>query len=244
MVAGSTATSTCASLSTNWHVSKNTIVWTTPVLSDLSMGIEVCAEDSIITENILEGSSSNGVQVNAGLSNVNVSGNMLKSSAVAVCISAAGALGGLVSNVNVINNTCDGWAWGVNVNLYSRNVTVMENNLVNVPTKILNTATYYDVTIRNNRGIDNVEGGTIASASSISPTQPVHSISGSAVISTIVLPDHFSAYNGMTLTLVPSDFVTFTTNAAGNIGIGSTAIQGKAMTFTYLQTIGKWYPSY
>lgn len=244
VVVGSTTSSTCGSRSTHWQITNNNIVWTTPALSDVTMGVEMCAADSIVTDNILEGSSSNGIQINAGLSNVVVSGNVLRSSASAVCVSAAGAIGALVTSVNVANNTCDGWAWGVNVNAYSRQITVMQNNLVTVPTKILNTATFSDVMIRWNRGIDDVEGGTLASAATISPTQPVHSISGSTTISTITLPSNFSAYNGMTLTLVPSDFVTWATNTSGNIGIASQAVQGQAMSFTYLQTIGKWYPSY
>ncbi len=231
-----------ADICTHWRIAGNQLSWTTPVLPDTTMGIEIYSTHSVVTENIVEGTSSNGIQLNHGVSDVVISNNVLKSAATAVAISAGGASGALTSNVSIRGNICDGWSWGVATNSFSRQITITGNNLSAVPTPILNPATYSDVTVRNNRGVDDVQGGTLASASTVTPLYPSHVVSGTTPIDTITLPTAFSAYNGLGLTFIPSG--AWTTTTGGNIGIATTAQVGKAMTFTYLQSTGKWYPSY
>ena len=82
---------------------------------------------------------------------------------------------------------------------------------------------------------------TIASATTIAPTASVTIISGTAAIVTITAPAPISAGGG-TITFIPTG--AFTTTNAGNIAIASTAVVGRAITFTYDVTTVKWYPSY
>ena len=82
---------------------------------------------------------------------------------------------------------------------------------------------------------------TIASATTIAPTASVTIISGTAAIVTITAPTPISAGGG-TITFIPTG--AFTTTNAGNIAIASTAVVGRAITFTYDVTTVKWYPSY
>ncbi len=82
---------------------------------------------------------------------------------------------------------------------------------------------------------------TIASASSISPTKRIVFVSGTAAIATIVAPVPIAATGGQ-ITLIPAG--VFTTTAAGNIALASTAVVGKALVMTYDNATAKWYPSY
>ena len=82
---------------------------------------------------------------------------------------------------------------------------------------------------------------TIASATTIAPTAAITIISGTAAIVTITAPTPISAGGG-TITFIPTG--AFTTTNAGNIAIASTAVVGRAITFTYDVTTVKWYPSY
>ena len=82
---------------------------------------------------------------------------------------------------------------------------------------------------------------TIASATTIAPTASITIISGTAAIVTITAPTPISAGGG-TITFIPTG--AFTTTNAGNIAIASTAVVGRAITFTYDVTTVKWYPSY
>ena len=82
---------------------------------------------------------------------------------------------------------------------------------------------------------------TIASATTIAPTEPITFISGTAAIVTITAPSPISSGGGQ-ITLIPTG--VFTTTNAGNIAIATTAVVGKALTMTYDSTTTKWYPSY
>ena len=82
---------------------------------------------------------------------------------------------------------------------------------------------------------------TIASATTIAPTEPITFISGTAAIVTITAPSPISSGGGQ-ITLIPTG--AFTTTNAGNIAIATTAVVGKALTMTYDSTTTKWYPSY
>ena len=82
---------------------------------------------------------------------------------------------------------------------------------------------------------------TIASATTIAPTEPITFISGTAAIVTITAPSPISSGGGK-ITLIPTG--VFTTTNADNIAIASTSVVGKALTMTYDSTTTKWYPSY
>lgn len=80
---------------------------------------------------------------------------------------------------------------------------------------------------------------TIASAATIAPTYNATVVSGTAEITTITLPG--SDFQG-TIVLIPTG--AFTGATGGNIGKAFTAVAGKALYMTYLQSTGLWYPSY
>jgi len=82
---------------------------------------------------------------------------------------------------------------------------------------------------------------TIASATTIAPITRIVLISGTAAIATITPPSPISLGGG-TIILIPTG--VFTTTAAGNIAIASTAVVSKAIHMTYDVTTAKWYPSY
>jgi hypothetical protein len=111
------------------------------------------------------------------------------------------------------------------------------------PAFILNTSTGSGQIIRDNGGIDDVTGADLPSASAIIPSNPVHRVSGTAAINSVLRTTTGAggAFTG-TVTLIPTGAWTLTT--AGNIGAASTAIVGKPMTLTWLDSTSKWYPSY
>jgi hypothetical protein len=82
---------------------------------------------------------------------------------------------------------------------------------------------------------------TIASAGTIAPTKTITFISGTAAIATITAPSTIATTGGQ-ITLIPTGI--FTTTAAGNIALASTAVVSKALIMTYDATTTKWYPSY
>ena len=84
---------------------------------------------------------------------------------------------------------------------------------------------------------------TIASATTIAPTAYITFISGTTSIATITVPQALIATGGQII-LIPKDTPTFSTTAAGNIALASTAVQYKALIMTYDATTTKWYPSY
>jgi hypothetical protein len=84
---------------------------------------------------------------------------------------------------------------------------------------------------------------TIASASTIAPTQPVSFISGTTTISTITAPTDFAQTNGGgCIRLIPTG--AWATNTSGNIALASTAVVNKALEECYDNASAKWYPSY
>lgn len=82
-------------------------------------------------------------------------------------------------------------------------------------------------------------GSDVASAATITPTGNVFRVSGTTTISTINLP--FTGFVGP-LVLIPT--ALWSTNTAGNIGLATTAVVGKALILHYNATAAKWYPSY
>lgn len=82
------------------------------------------------------------------------------------------------------------------------------------------------------------EGAILASAATITPTNPLHHVSGTAAITTITVPPGFSG----NIWLIPDGLWTMTTG--GNIAIGVTAVVDKVLEMTYLISTQLWYPSY
>ena len=82
---------------------------------------------------------------------------------------------------------------------------------------------------------------TVASATSIIIQSPVTFISGTTDIETIAAPD-LTATGGAQITLIPTGL--WSTTAAGNIALATTAVVSKALTLTYDSATAKWYPSY
>lgn len=83
------------------------------------------------------------------------------------------------------------------------------------------------------------EGGTLASAATITPTRSAHVVSGVAAIGTITVP--YPTFCGV-VDLVPTGAWTWTN--AGNIAIAGTAVVGRTVSMRYMPSTGKWYPSY
>lgn len=82
---------------------------------------------------------------------------------------------------------------------------------------------------------------TIASNTSISLSRPYTFVSGTAVISEIVVDPTFGT-GSYQITIIPTG--VFTTNTSGNIALASTAVVNRALIMTYDSGTGKWYPSY
>jgi hypothetical protein len=84
----------------------------------------------------------------------------------------------------------------------------------------------------------------IASASTIAPTSQMFHVTGTTAIVTITAPLACTqiAVTMCQLTIIPDGI--WTTTAAGNIAIASTAVVSKALLMTYDPGTSKWYPSY
>lgn len=82
---------------------------------------------------------------------------------------------------------------------------------------------------------------TLSSSATITPTLPIHFVSGTTTISTITAPFPISTTGGQ-ITLIPTGL--WSTNTAGNIALATTAVLNKALTMTYNSGTSKWYPSY
>lgn len=109
-----------------------------------------------------------------------------------------------------------------------------------------NVRTYYDSSgnqVRFGGGLTSTPGAapTIASGTTIAPTQPITFVSGTTTIQTITPPSPISASGGR-ITLIPTGLWSLST--AGNIAIAATVAIGKALTLSYDVTTTKWYPSY
>lgn len=86
-----------------------------------------------------------------------------------------------------------------------------------------------------------VSAPTVASATTIAPTQQISFISGTTAVASITPPAPIASGGGQ-LTLIP--LAAFTTNTLGNIALASVAVVNKALIMTYDSTTAKWYPSY
>lgn len=82
---------------------------------------------------------------------------------------------------------------------------------------------------------------TIASASTITPTQPITFVSGTTTIDTITVPLGITNA-GVQITLIPTGLWSGST--FGNISLPTTAVVNRALIMTYDAQTTKWYPSY
>ena len=83
-------------------------------------------------------------------------------------------------------------------------------------------------------------GSVLTAAATIAPTNAVHHVTGTTAISTITPPSGLQA--GATVTLIPNAASGQTTTTGGNIALGTTMVQYKALILTWDGT--NWYPSY
>lgn len=193
--------------------------------------------------------TTNAISMSANVHDININGNLIQGmvGTAGSCnpISASGVIG-----LNVVNNQFDNQCVGgaaifllgtgtsnvhISANTLSKNDPVLPDTTTNFVTDVANTTRLYVV---GNNGVDDVIGADLASAASISPTNPIHRVTGVAAIATI---NRNASYTGL-LTLIPTAAWTLTTG--GNIATASTAVIGKAMTLTYNTTTNLWYPSY
>jgi len=90
-------------------------------------------------------------------------------------------------------------------------------------------------------GATETSAPTIASAATIAPKYTISFVSGTTTIQTITPPAPIANTGGQ-ITLIPTGL--WSTNTAGNIALGTTAVVYKALILTYDSVTTKWYPSY
>lgn len=83
-------------------------------------------------------------------------------------------------------------------------------------------------------------GAQLTAAASITVTNAVHHVTGTTQITTIVLPS--GAPKGAKVTLIPDAASGQSTGTGGNIALGTSMVQNKALILTYDGT--SFYPSY
>lgn len=81
-------------------------------------------------------------------------------------------------------------------------------------------------------------GSDLSSATTITPTNEIHKVTGTVTISTITVPTN--ADSGETVKLIPKGL--FLTDTLGNISLGSVAVLERTLILTWDGT--KWCPSY
>lgn len=84
-------------------------------------------------------------------------------------------------------------------------------------------------------------GSPLASATSITPTHPIHEVTGDVAIETIDVP--YEGFAGPLILLAQTGGWSWNTN--GNIAVGSDGetITGLAYMFFYNKARAKWYPT-
>lgn len=84
-------------------------------------------------------------------------------------------------------------------------------------------------------------GAAIASASSITVSNPTTHVTGTTTVNTIVVPSAFAIWGG-TITLIPDG--AWSTGTSGNIAVATTGVVSQALRMSYDPVAAKWYPSY
>jgi hypothetical protein len=103
-----------------------------------------------------------------------------------------------------------------------------------------NPGVYTWTLLVNNGGLASGIGTALASASTITPTNKNHHVTGTTAINTITAPTGVA--NGTTVKLIFDGVASWT--AAGNIAVASqgTIVVGQAEDFTFDTATQKWYP--
>jgi hypothetical protein len=86
-----------------------------------------------------------------------------------------------------------------------------------------------------------VEGPALASATTITPTNYIHTVTGTVQVATITVP--YAGFSG-TICLIFTDNSPGATLTTGNIAIATTVVQKKALFMTWSPSLAKWCPSY
>jgi len=79
---------------------------------------------------------------------------------------------------------------------------------------------------------------TVASAASISAKSDIVKVTGTTQVNTI-LPNFGGGFSG-TVVLIPTDGAVIL-GTSGNILVGITMAQNRAVTLTFVKSTGKWY---
>jgi hypothetical protein len=164
----------------------------------------------------------------------------------------SGQYGGLSYYTNIMGSITGATIFNANVGI-STVIEFLNANSTNAGQMAAGSSNGVAINAANSSGLANFDGagailsqfkGTaIASASTIAPTAAVTHITGTTAIVTITAPSGCTVTGlACTIKLIPDGL--WTTTAAGNIAIASTAVVSKVLEMTYDQTTTKWYPSY
>lgn len=91
-------------------------------------------------------------------------------------------------------------------------------------------------TVQLNSQVQGVGHTILPSATTLTPTYPIHKVSGTATVQSIQAPPGFTG----PLFLIPMG--SWGWGTAGNIGLSGTAIVGRLLILVYDGQV--WYPSY
>ncbi len=124
------------------------------------------------------------------------------------------------------------------------NVQVTGNRrsyLATSPVYISNNSTSPNVIINSNAGLDDVVGADLASGTTITPTNPIHSVTGTGTITTIARTATGAGAFTSPLVLIPTAAWQLATGV--NIGAACTATAGKSVTLFWNTATSLWYPN-
>jgi len=111
--------------------------------------------------------------------------------------------------------------------------------LATSPVFILNLSTSPNVIIKDNSGMDDIVGADLASGTTITPTNPMHTVTGTTNISTIARTDSGAKAFTCPLILIPTDAWHLVTG--GNIGNALAAVAGVPVTCYWNSATNLWY---
>ena len=116
----------------------------------------------------------------------------------------------------------------------------IENAASGTSGRVVNASTTSHVRDEGSRAFYPKAVPTIASATTIAPTERVTKVSGTTTIQTITVPAGLQP--GESIILVPTGL--WSTNNSGNVAIATTGVVSKALTLTWDPDAGVWFPSY
>ena len=132
------------------------------------------------------------------------------------------------------------WSNGAGAYTSSKDSGISRNSAGIVEINSGTAGTFRDLKLRNR--IMTV-GSSIASASTIAPTDSLHHVTGTTTIDTITAPSGFAVSGaGGCITLIPDGL--WATSTSGNIKTATTAVVDKPLNLCYDNATSKWYPSY